>query len=104
RKQYRYHARWREVRDETKYGKMIAFVHALPNIRARVNRDMSKPGLSRERVLATVVRLLETTFIRVGNDEYANSNKSYGLTTLRDHHAKVSNCCIHFQFKGKSGV
>ena len=104
RKQYRYHPRWREVRDETKYERMIAFVHALPKIRRRVKRDLGRPGLSRERVLATVVRLLETTFIRVGNDEYASNNNSFGLTTLQDRHAKVSSCCIHFRFKGKSGV
>jgi DNA topoisomerase-1 len=104
RKQYRYHARWHETRDETKYEKMIAFVHALPRIRARVARDIARPGLSREKVLATVVRLLETTLIRVGNDEYANSNNSYGLTTLRTRHAKVNGSQIHFRFKGKSGV
>ena len=104
RKQYRYHPKWREVRDETKYGKMIAFVQALPAIRARVRRDMAKPGLSREKVLATVVRLLETTFIRVGNDEYAATNNSFGLTTLQDRHAKVKGSEIHFRFKGKSGV
>jgi DNA topoisomerase-1 len=104
RKQYRYHARWHEVRDETKYGKMIAFVHALPRIRARIARDIVRPGLPREKVLATVVRLLETTLIRVGNDEYANSNNSFGLTTLRDKHAKINGSQIRFRFKGKSGV
>ena len=104
RKQYRYHPRWREVRDETKYEKMIAFVHALPRIRARVDRDLARPGLPREKVLATVVRLLETTLIRVGNDEYAASNNSFGLTTLQDRHAKVSGSQVHFRFKGKSGV
>jgi len=104
RKQYRYHTRWREVRDETKYEKMIAFVHALPAIRARVDRDLSKPGLPRQKVLATVVKLLETTLIRVGNDEYAASNNSFGLTTLQDRHAKVSAYGVHFRFKGKSGV
>jgi DNA topoisomerase I len=104
RKQYRYHPRWREVRDETKYEKMIAFVHALPVIRQRVKRDLARPGLPREKVLAAVVRLLETTLIRVGNDEYANSNNSYGLTTLQDRHARISGSQIRFRFKGKSGV
>jgi DNA topoisomerase-1 len=104
RKQYRYHTKWREVRDETKYEKMLAFVHALPHIRARARHDMKLPGLPREKVLATVVRLLETTFIRVGNDEYANSNSSYGLTTLQDRHAKKIPGGVHFRFKGKSGV
>src|SRR5688572_23030705 len=104
RKQYRYHPRWREVRDETKYEKMIAFVHALPAIRLRVERDLALPGLPREKVLATVVKLLETTLIRVGNDEYAATNNSYGLTTLQDRHARVSGSQVHFRFKGKSGV
>jgi DNA topoisomerase I len=104
RKQYRYHPKWREVRDETKYEKMLAFVHALPHIRARVKKDLAKPGLPREKVLATVVRLLETTLIRVGNDEYASNNNSYGLTTLQDRHAKVNGSQVHFRFKGKSGV
>jgi DNA topoisomerase-1 len=83
---------------------MLAFVHALPHIRARVKRDIARPGLPREKVLATVVRLLETTLIRVGNEEYANSNKSYGLTTLQDRHAKISGSTVRFHFKGKSGV
>lgn len=104
RKQYRYHPRWHEVRDATKYEKMIAFVHALPGIRARVQRDLGRPGLPREKVLATVVRLLETTLIRVGNDEYAATNNSYGLTTLQDRHVKISGSQVHFRFKGKSGV
>jgi DNA topoisomerase-1 len=104
RKQYRYHPKWREVRDATKYEKMIAFVQALPHIRQRVKRDLAEPGLPREKVLAAVVRLLETTLIRVGNDEYANSNNSFGLTTLRDRHAKINGSKVRFQFKGKSGV
>jgi DNA topoisomerase-1 len=104
RKQYRYHPRWREVRDEAKYEKIIAFVHALPRLRARVKRDLAKQGLPREKVLATVVRLLETTLIRVGNDEYASSNGSFGLTTLRDHHAKIVGSRVRFRFNGKSGV
>jgi DNA topoisomerase-1 len=104
RKQYRYHPRWRLVRDETKYEKMIAFVRALPHIRARVRRDLARPGLPREKVLAAVVRLLETTLIRVGNDEYANANNSYGLTTLQDRHAKINGRKVRFKFRGKSGV
>ena len=104
RKQYRYHPRWREVRDETKYEKMIAFVRALPHIRKRVRQDLARPGLPREKVLAAVVRLLETTLIRVGNDEYAAQNNSFGLTTLRDRHAKIGNGKVKFKFRGKSGV
>ena len=103
RKQYRYHEDWRKVRDETKYQNMVAFGHALPNLRRRVNRDLNRPGLSREKVLATVVRLLETTLIRVGNDEYAKSNKSYGLTTMRNRHVKVRGGKVSFTFRGKSG-
>jgi DNA topoisomerase-1 len=103
RKQYRYHPRWRAVRDETKYGRMIAFGQALPTIRARVDHDLAQPGLPRERVLATVVRLLETTLIRVGNEEYARENGSYGLTTLRNRHVDVNGSGLQFHFKGKSG-
>jgi DNA topoisomerase I len=104
RKQYKYHERWRQVRDENKYGRMMQFVRALPAIRRRVARDLRKPGLPREKVLAAVVRLLETTFIRVGNEEYKKQNKSYGLTTIHNHHAKVRGSNIHFHFRGKSGV
>ena len=103
RKQYRYHPRWREVRDETKYGRMIAFGQALPLIRARVEHDLKLPGLPREKVLATVVKLLETTLIRVGNQEYARANKSFGLTTMRDRHVEIEGSTVHFEFKGKSG-
>jgi DNA topoisomerase-1 len=103
RKQYRYHERWTEVRDETKYGRMMAFAQALPGIRRRVDADLRKKDMSRERVLAAVVRLLETTLIRVGNDEYAQQNRSYGLTTLRNRHARVRGSEIIFQFLGKSG-
>jgi DNA topoisomerase-1 len=103
RKQYRYHPRWREVRDETKFGRMLAFSEALPRIRARVEHDLSLPGLPREKVLATVVRLLECTCIRVGNDEYAKANRSYGLTTLQDKHVEISGSTLSFEFKGKSG-
>ncbi|MGE5539964.1 MAG: DNA topoisomerase IB [Gemmatimonas sp.] len=103
RKQYRYHPRWREVRDADKYEHMIEFARALPAIRARVAEDMARRTLCREKVLATVVYLLENTLIRVGNGEYAKSNKSYGLTTLRNQHADVNGGELRFAFKGKSG-
>ena len=103
RKQYRYHPRWREKRDETKYDKMLIFGYALPLIRARVADDLRRPGLPRERVLATVVRLLERTCIRVGNERYAEENESFGLTTLRNRHVKVRGHRIEFRFRGKSG-
>jgi DNA topoisomerase I len=103
RKQYRYHKRWRAVRDETKFHRMLAFAKALPTIRAKVARDMGASGLPREKVLATVVSLLEATAIRVGNEEYAREDDSYGLTTLREEHAKVKGATIRFHFKGKSG-
>ena len=104
RKQYRYHARWREVRDETKYGRMAQFAGALPRIRARVRQHLALPGLPREKILATVVHLLETTRIRVGNEEYARENASYGLTTLRTRQVRVNGSTIRFRFRGKSGV
>ncbi len=103
RKQYRYHARWREVRDETKFDRMIAFAKALPTIRAAVGRDLARPGLPREKVLATVVSLLEATMIRVGNEEYAKQNDSYGLTTMQEDHVRVSGDTLRFTFRGKSG-
>lgn len=103
RKQYRYHPRWREVRDETKYGRMMAFGQALPLIREQTEKHLTLPGMPREKVLATVVRLLETTLIRVGNDEYAKTNKSYGLTTMRDKHVDISGSTVRFEFRGKSG-
>jgi DNA topoisomerase-1 len=103
RKQYRYHPRWREVRDETKFSRMLEFSRVLPEIRKRVEQDLSMPNLTREKVIATVVRLLECTGIRVGNDEYARANRSYGLTTLRDHHVEISGSKLRFQFRGKSG-
>ncbi len=103
RKQYRYHARWREVRDETKYARTALFGSTLPRIRARVREDLAAPGLARDKVLATVVQLLETTFIRVGNEEYARNNGSFGLTTLRDRHVEVKGVTVHFRFYGKSG-
>jgi DNA topoisomerase-1 len=104
RTQYRYHPRWREVRDEAKYGRMLAFGKALPKIRARIRRDLKLPGLPRDKVLATVVKLLETTLIRVGNEEYAKHNKSYGLTTIRNDHVDVHGTHVHFEFRGKSGI
>jgi DNA topoisomerase-1 len=104
RKQYRYHPRWREVRDDTKYYRMIAFAQVLPTVRRRTAGDLRRPQLSREKVLATVVQLLEKTLIRVGNDEYAKQNHSFGLTTMRDGHVEVKGERVRFSFKGKSGV
>ena len=103
RKQYRYHPEWRTVRDETKYGRMIAFAQALPAIRRRVASDLALPGLRREKVLAAVVKLLETTLIRVGNEEYARANRSFGLTTLRNRHVEIAGSTVRFEFRGKSG-
>ncbi len=103
RKQSRYHPRWREVRDETKYERMLLFGDALPQIRDQVERDLALPGLPRPKVLATIVRLLETTSIRVGNSEYARANHSYGLTTMRNRHVAVDGATITFDFTGKSG-
>jgi len=103
RKQYRYHERFREVRDSTKYEHMLTFAQVLPGIRQRIDEDMGRRGLPREKVLATVVRLLETTMIRVGNADYAKQNESYGLTTLNDRHVKVEGGALRFRFKGKSG-
>jgi DNA topoisomerase-1 len=105
RKQYRYHARWREVRDEGKYGKMLLFGKVLPKIRARVEKDLARRGMPREKVLAAIIRLLETTLMRVGNEEYAKTNKSYGLTTLRNRHVKLAGASrISFDFRGKHGT
>lgn len=104
RKQYRYHKQWREVRDEVKYEHMIDFGLHLPMIRQKVDEDLSTPGLSRKKVLATIIYLLENTMIRVGNDEYANSNKSFGLTTLRNRHVEVNGSDVKFHFRGKSKV
>ena len=103
RKQYRYHPRWRQVRDEVKYGRLPAFAAALPKIRERTAADLRRTGLPREKVLATVVELLEKTLIRVGNEEYARDNNSYGLTTMRVTHAKVNGSSVRFEFRGKSG-
>ncbi len=103
RKQYRYHPRWREVRDDAKYGRLVAFAEALPAIRRRVDRDLARHALSKPRIVATVVRLLDETGIRVGNDEYARANRSFGLTTLRKRHVDVSGSRITFRFRGKAG-
>src|SRR3989449_6595925 len=103
RKQYRYHERWRELRDENKFGRLADFANALPKIRRRVAQDMRLPGLPREKVLAAVVGLLERTFIRIGNEEYARENKSFGLTTMKDRHVKVKGPRLRFRFRGKSG-
>jgi DNA topoisomerase-1 len=103
RKQYRYHWRFREVREETKYERMMQFAEALPAIRAKVDEDLGEPGLTREKILATVVRLLEITLIRVGNEEYARENGSFGLTTMRTRHVDISGSTIKFHFRGKSG-
>jgi DNA topoisomerase-1 len=104
RKQYRYHPRWREVRDETKYYRLIGFAQILPAVRRRTDADLRRQGLPKEKVLAAVVQLLEKTLIRVGNDEYARQNRSFGLTTLRDGHVEVSGARLTFAFRGKSGV
>ncbi len=104
RKQYRYHPKWREIRDETKYDRLIGFAQALPQVRERTDRDLKKPGVPREKVLGTVVQLLEKTLIRVGNDEYAKQNRSFGLTTLRDGHVDVRGGRVRFTFRGKSGI
>jgi DNA topoisomerase-1 len=103
RKQYRYHARWRERRSENNFNRMIAFGEALPKIRERVAHDLALPGLPREKVLALVVRLLESTLIRIGNPEYARANGSFGLTTMHDRHVNISGSTVQFEFRGKSG-
>ena len=103
RKQYRYHTRWRAVRDEAKFDRVIQFGRALPAIRERVEKDLALPGLPREKVLAGVVRLLETSLIRIGNVEYARENRSYGLTTLRTRHVTVEGARLRFEFRGKGG-
>jgi DNA topoisomerase I len=104
RKQYRYHTRWREVRHQTKYGRMVPFARALAQIRRRVKTDLHQAALTKTKVVAAVVQLLEKTLIRVGNSEYARTNGSYGLTTLRDGHVRIRGSEVHFQFKGKSGI
>jgi DNA topoisomerase-1 len=104
RKQYRYHTAWRTIRDETKYNRMQAFAAVLPKLRARTAADLARPGLSREKVLATVVQLLEKSLIRVGNEEYAKQNGSFGLTTMRRGHVRVRGATVTFGFRGKSGI
>jgi DNA topoisomerase-1 len=104
RKQYRYHPRWRAMRDETKYDRMLSFGKALPVIRKQVDAALALPGLPREKVLATIVYLLQVTMMRVGNEEYARANQSFGLTTLRNKHVRIDGTVIKFQFRGKSGV
>ncbi|MDB5839052.1 MAG: topoisomerase [Herminiimonas sp.] len=104
RKQYRYHPRWRSVRDELKYDRMISFGKALPGLRKQVDASLALPGLPREKVLATIVYLLQATMMRVGNEEYARTNQSFGLTTLRDRHVRIDGSAVEFQFRGKSGV
>lgn len=103
RKQYRYHERWREIRDENKFARLADFAAALPKIRRRITQDMRLPKLPRQKVLATVVRLLERTFIRIGNEEYARENKSFGLTTMKNRHVTVKGARLRFRFRGKSG-
>jgi len=103
RKQYRYHPRWRQVRDEAKYHKLLDFARVLPQLRARIEEDLKRPGLPRERVLAAIVRLMELTLFRIGNTEYAKQNKSFGLTTLRNRHVAIEGSRIHIGFRGKSG-
>ena len=104
RKQYRYHTRWKEVSHQTKYSRMMPFARALPGIRRRVSQDLRRVPLCREKVVAVVVQLLEKTLIRIGNVEYARTNGSFGLTTLRDRHVKIRGGAIRFEFKGKSGI
>lgn len=103
RKQHRYHPRWREVRDQDKFDRLTVFARALPRVRRKVARDLRRRGLPREKVVATIVRLLETTLARVGNEEYAQQNGSFGLTTLHDRHVRVRGDTVRFLFKGKSG-
>jgi DNA topoisomerase-1 len=104
RKQYRYHPKWRTVRDEAKYGKMLVFGRVLPVIRDHVHKDLARPGLPKRKVLAAIVALLEKTMMRVGNEEYAKQNGSFGITTLRTRHARVRGGHVVFDFKGKHGI
>jgi DNA topoisomerase-1 len=104
RKQYRYHPRWRSVRDDVKYERMLSFGKALPAIRQRVDAALRLPGLPREKVLATIVHLLQATMMRIGNEEYARANQSFGLTTLRARHVRIEGKAVQFRFRGKSGV
>ncbi|KJK07680.1 MULTISPECIES: DNA topoisomerase IB [Pseudomonas] len=104
RKQYRYHTLWRDFRDSHKYARMLAFADALPKLRQQLDSQLARPGLDREKVMALVVSLLDTTLIRVGNRQYARDNNSFGLTTLRNRHVKVQGSAIRFSFRGKSGI
>lgn len=104
RKQYRYHAKWREIRDQAKYGRMLVFGQVLPALRNHVRRDLARPGLPKAKVLAAIVALLEKTMMRVGNEEYARTNESFGLTTLRHNHVKLARGHVVFDFRGKHGV
>src|SRR3546814_503792 len=104
RKQYRYHTRWREIRDSDKYERMLEFGEALPKLRRDLEKHLARPGMAREKVMALVVMLLESTLIRIGNSRYARDNRSYGLTTLRTRHVDVKGTSIRFHFRGKSGV
>ncbi|OOE09675.1 DNA topoisomerase [Stutzerimonas degradans] len=104
RKQYRYHPRWREIRDSNKYERMLAFGETLPTLRKCLEQDLARSGMPREKVMALVVTLLESTLIRIGNPRYARDNRSYGLTTLRTRHVDIRGTAIRFQFRGKSGV
>ncbi|MGV8917879.1 MAG: DNA topoisomerase IB [Pseudomonas sp.] len=104
RKQYRYHPRWREIRDENKYSRMLQFGLVLPKVRKQLEAQLAAPGMGRDKVMAAVVSLLDATLIRIGNSQYARDNRSYGLTTLRNKHVEVKGSAIVFQFRGKSGV
>src|SRR6476659_5990479 len=104
RKQYRYHAQYRERQEEAKFELLVPFGRALPTLRRQVDRDLARPGLPRERVVALVIELLERTLVRVGNEEYARTNRSYGLTTLRTRHVEIGRAAVRFAFRGKSGV
>lgn len=103
RKQYRYHQNWRAVRDEAKYERVMSFARTLPRIRSRVESGLKLAGLPKEKVLATVVKLLEVSLIRIGNEEYARTNKSFGLTTMHNRHVVIDGATTVFEFRGKSG-
>ncbi|SEI19176.1 DNA topoisomerase IB [Pseudomonas fuscovaginae UPB0736] len=104
RKQYRYHPRWREIRDQDKYARLLAFGKALPKLRQQLQLILARPGFNRDKVMATVISLLDATLIRIGNSRYARENRSYGLTTLRNRHVEINGSAMIFQFRGKSGV
>ncbi len=104
RKQYRYHASWRAHRDDTKYNRLLAFAHALPTVRQQASADLAGPQLTKRKVVAAIVQLLEKTLIRIGNEEYARQNGSFGLTTMRDEHVEIHGSELRFEFTGKSGI